>query len=263
MLPPLQSKKLSDIHYQHIAEIIDRIKTKPAANHLYTETRVFFNWAIKRRYLIVSPLAGSVQPYPSVSRERVLSHDELRAVWNAAQDIGYRYGTIVQLLMLTGQRRGETSKLKWDYINGDQVTYPSDIVKNKRTHTIPLGPMGVEIVNSIPRLGPMLFPAVGHDDRPFAAWSTAFNRLEALSRCANFTLHDLRRTFATELASLGVAIHVIEKLLNHATGQISGVTAIYNRFSYAKEMREAIDLWEAHLAAILANEKRLLNVCAA
>jgi integrase len=113
LLPALQSKKLSDINYQHVAEIIDRIKTKPAANHLYTETRVFFNWTVKRRYLTTSPLAGSAQPYPSVTRDRVLSHAELRAIWFAAEEIGSPYGKIVQLLFW-GQRRGETSKLRWE-----------------------------------------------------------------------------------------------------------------------------------------------------
>jgi len=98
----------------------------------------------------------------------------------------------------------------------------------------------------------MLFPARGHQDRPFAGWSTGFLELERLSGVRKFVLHDIRRTFATELASLGVAIHVIEKLLNHSGGQLSGVAAIYNRFSYAKEMREAVLLWEKHLAGILA-----------
>ena len=98
----------------------------------------------------------------------------------------------------------------------------------------------------------MLFPAEGFDDRPCAGWSRGFARLEQLSGVRGFVLHDLRRTFATELASLGVAIHVIEKLLNHTSGQISGVAAIYNRFSYVKEMREAVALWEKHLATLLA-----------
>jgi integrase len=103
----------------------------------------------------------------------------------------------------------------------------------------------------------MLFPAEGYDDRPCAGWSRGFARLEQLSGVRGFVLHDLRRTFATELASLGVAIHVIEKLLNHTSGQISGVAAIYNRFSYAKEMREAIETWEAHLASLLPQETTL------
>lgn len=253
MLPALQSKKLSDIHYQHVAEIIDRIKTKPAANHLYTETRVFFNWCVKRRFLTLSPLAGSSLPHRHVSRDRVLTHDELRAIWQAAEKIGFPYGKIVQLLFW-GQRRGETSKLKWEYIAEDQISFPAAIVKNKKRHTIPLTPMATRLIESLPKSGPFLFPGNNNDELPFNRWSAGFLRLQELSGVQEFILHDLRRTFATELASLGVAIHIIEKLLNHTAGQISGVAAIYNRYSFAKEMREAVEKWETHLASLLAQK---------
>ena len=233
-LSPLQSKKLTNIHY-----------------HLYVEARTFFNWAVKRHYLTVSPLAGSTPPHPFVSRDRVLTHEELRVLWRAAEKIGYPYGTIVQLLFW-GQRRGETAAIRSDWITNDLISFPPEFVKNGRRHDFPIGPLASRIIASIPHVGPMLFPARGHQDRPFAGWSVGFLELERLSGVREFVLHDIRRTFATELASLGVAIHVIEKLLNHSGGQLSGVAAIYNRFSYAKEMREAVLLWEKHLTGILA-----------
>ena len=181
----------------------------------------------------------------------MLSHAELRAIWCAAEEIGYPYGKIVQLLFW-GQRRGETSKLMWEYISADQISFPAAIVKNKKRHTIPLTPMLANLIASLPKRSALLFPAAGYDDKPCAGWSRGFALLEQLSGVRGFVLHDLRRTFATELASFGVAIHVIEKLLNHSGGQISGVAAIYNRFSYIKEMREAYALWEKHLASLLA-----------
>lgn len=251
LLSPLQSKKLTNIHYQHVAVIVDRIKTNSAANHLYVEARTFFNWAVKRHYLTVSPLAGSTPPHPFVSRDRVLTHEELRVLWRAAENIGYPYGTIVQLLFW-GQRRGETAAIRSNWIANDLISFPPEFVKNGRRHDFPIGPLASRIIASIPHVGPMLFPARGHQDRPFAGWSVGFLELERLSGVREFVLHDIRRTFATELASLGVAIHVIEKLLNHSGGQLSGVAAIYNRFSYAKEMREAVLLWEKHLTGILA-----------
>lgn len=254
LLSPLQSKKLTQIHYQHVAVIVDRIKTNAAANHLYVEARTFFNWAVKRRYLAVSPLAGSTPPHPFVSRDRVLTHEELRSLWYAAEKIGYPYGTIVQLLFW-GQRRGETAAIRRDWFANDLISFPPEVVKNGRRHDFPIGPFASRIVGSIPKRGPMLFPARGREDRPFAGWSAGFCELERLSGVKSFVLHDLRRTFATELASLGVAIHVIEKLLNHTGGQLSGVAAIYNRFSYAKEMREAVMLWEKHLTALLSDRQ--------
>jgi integrase len=77
------------------------------------------------------------------------------------------------------------------------------------------------------------------------------SRLDELSGITNWTLHDLRRTFATNLAQMAVAPHVIERLLNHVTGTISGVTAVYNRATYMSEMREAVALWEIHLKQLL------------
>ncbi len=250
LLPSLQSKKLTQIQYQQVAVVVDRIKTNVAANHLYVEARTFFNWAVKRRYLMVSPLAGSAPPHPFVSRDRVLTHEELRAIWRAAERIGYPYGTIV-LLLFWGQRRGETGAIRREWIANEVISFPPEFVKNGRRHNFPVGPFVSQIIASIPQRGSMLFPARGHTDRPFGGWSAGFRELERLSGVKDFVLHDLRRTFATELASLGVAIHIIEKLLNHTGGQLSGVAAIYNRFSYAKEMREVVLLWEKHLRAVL------------
>ena len=140
LLSPLQSKKLTNIHYQHVAVIVDRIKTNSAANHLYVEARTFFNWAVKRHYLTVSPLAGSTPPHPFVSRDRVLTHEELRVLWRAAENIGYPYGTIVQLLFW-GQRRGETAAIRSDWITNDLISFPPEFVKNGRRHDFPIGPL--------------------------------------------------------------------------------------------------------------------------
>ncbi len=252
LLPALQSKKLPHIRYHHVADIVDRIKTRPAANHLYFEARTFFNWAVRRHFLSTSPLAGSTQPHPTVSRDRVLTHSEMRSVWNAASAIGYPYGSIVQLLFW-GQRKSETAAIRREWISNDVISFPAAFVKNERRHDFPIGPFASSLIETIPNGGSMLFPARGFDDRPFGGWSAGFIRLQRESGVPGFVLHDLRRTFATELASLGVAIHVIEKLLNHTSGQLSGVAAIYNRYSFAKEMRGAVLLWERHLSSILAN----------
>ncbi len=253
-LPVLKSKKLTDIHFQHLSPIIDRIKTAPAANHVYFEARTFFNWAVKRHYISASPLAGSTQPHPTTTRDRVLTHEELKRVWQAASQIGYSYGSIVQLLILTGQRRGETSAIRRSYIQDGAISFPATIVKNRRRHVFPLGTVALQVLAGIPNTGDRLFPARATEDETYSGWSAGFVQLQSLSGVSDFTLHDLRRTFATNLASLRVPIHVIERLLNHTGGTISGVAAIYNRFSYAQEMREAIELWEQHLTAILTGE---------
>jgi integrase len=96
-----------------------------------------------------------------------------------------------------------------------------------------------------------LFPARGSaGTKSYCGWSKLKAGLDA--SVANWTFHDLRRTFATKLAELGVALHVIERLLNHMSGTVSGVAAIYNRHAYLSEMRDAVLKWERHLDSLLS-----------
>ena len=122
---------------------------------------------------------------------------------------------------------------------------------------MPYGEVVATTLDSIPRLGSCVFPARGNSDRAFSGWSkskVAFDNLikgkHEVSPVGHWTLHDLRRTFTTNLAALGTQIHVTEKLLNHVTGTVSGVAAIYNRHAYMDEMREALLTWEERLATI-------------
>ena len=102
---------------------------------------------------------------------------------------------------------------------------------------------------------PRLFPARGNAETPYNGWSKGKVALDKRANIAPWTLHDLRRTFATDLARMGVAPHIVERLINHITGTISGVAAIYNRHAYMDEMRAAIDAWEKRLSLILAQPK--------
>jgi integrase len=113
--------------------------------------------------------------------------------------------------------------------------------------------MAAHILGGLPAEG-YLFPARGNEANSYSGWSKSKAALDLASGVDDWTLHDLRRTFATNLAGLNVAPHVVEKLLNHASGTISGVAAIYNRFQYVAEMRAAVEGWEARLTSLL-NQK--------
>ncbi len=131
------------------------------------------------------------------------------------------------------------------------------VTKNKRTHTFPYGRMVEDLLERIPRQGDYLFPAArervkGKPATVFNGWAKPKETFDALCQVQNWQLHDLRRTFATNLAALGVAPHVTERLLNHVSGTISGVAAIHNRFRYADEMRDAIRRWETRLSHLLS-----------
>ena len=245
----LDRKKLSGITTGQITAILDALLPTPSeAQHAFKVARTFFRWAEARGYC-KNPCT---MPAPSrdVARDRVLTDDELKRIYREAKG---QFGQIVRLLILTGQRRGEIAALKWEYVDLDkgEISLPPEIVKNGRRHTFPIGPMAKEILQAMTPSDGYLFPA-RRRQTPFAGFSAAKVGLDKSSGVADWTLHDLRRTFATNLATLGVAPHVIERLLNHITGSLSPIALRYNKAKYDKEMQEALRIWETRLTAILA-----------
>ncbi len=141
------------------------------------------------------------------------------------------FSTIVKLAILTGQRRSEIASIFPDWIEKDILVFPSSITKNKRTHRIPITPRVFRLLERSP---------FGKGDA-FNGWSNGRRRVDKEVNIDHWTLHDLRRTFATIHAEIGTPIHITERLLNHVSGTISGVAAVYSRHSYIGEMREALE----------------------
>lgn len=240
--PFIWTRPLAKITFEDVAQAIEAIEKPSARAHALKDLRTFFNWCIPR-YISSSPCIGlKMEPQPS--RSRVLSDDELKAVWMAAEQIGYPYGDIVRMLILSLQRRGEIGALQPSWLTDDTLTIPADVAKNGRQHTIPLSPLLKELATSF----------ASKRGSPFTAWSKSQAALLKLSGTSGWTPHDLRRSGATRLAALDVPIHVTERILNHTSGTISGVAAIYNRHSYFEEMKSALTLYEAHLQSLLKSE---------
>jgi len=247
------SKPITSVTRKEISEIITDLRGKPSsAHHAFIGIRTMMNWAVLHGYLTASP----VPPlrFKPMARSRTLTVEELLLVWKRAEAVGHPYGTIVKLLILTGQRRGEIAGLRRSWLTKDGITYPAGFCKNKREHMIPLGPMARNLIESIPIDGDLVFPARGRANTPYSGWSKSKAQFEAPLGIADFTLHDLRRTFSSQLAAMGTPIHVTEKLLNHVSGTLSGVAAIYNRYSYAAEMRSAVEAFEARLMILLSGQ---------
>lgn len=230
--------------------------TPSAANHALAAVRKLFNWAVSRSIIETSPCAGIARPAPFVSRDRVLTEAELTRIWNAAGRSDGAIGTIVQLLILTAQRRGEVAGMRWSELDIEQGlwTIPSARTKNKRVHVVPLTHRSKEVIAALPRdnstNSTFVFPARGNPEEPISGFSKLTPKFAAGIAVEGWTLHDLRRTAATGMARLGVAPHVVERVLNHASGTFAGVAGIYNRFSYLDEMRAALEAWERHVLAL-------------
>lgn len=259
---------LGKIQRQDIASVIGAVRSKGAAvtaNRVRATASSFFGWAISEGLIDNNPVTGTLRTEEK-SRERVLSFDELRLVWNALEED--HFGAIIKLLALTGQRAAEISGLKWSELIGDAFILPPERTKNGREHTVPLSEPAHAIITAQPRRqdvdGRLRDFVFGYADGPFSGWTGARKLLNARIKKAtgqalpHWTPHDLRRSFATHASKLGFQPHVIEAILNHVSGFRAGVAGIYNRNPYDAEKRTALATWADQLLAIV--EARESNV---
>lgn len=252
--------KKTDIH-EMLDSIIDRRKPI-AANRTLAAVRRMLNWSLERGILDASPAAGIKAPAPAKSRDRVLSDWELKLVWHAAEELGWPFGPIVHLLILTGQRRDEVGGMTWSEIdlNLSIWTLPEERTKNGLRHSVPLSDEAAKIIKGLPAIkNKHGFVFTTNRETAVSGFQNAKEKLDRLIAKAagetvvpGWTLHDLRRTMASGCASQGVAPHVVEAILNHKSGSISGVAAVYNRYDHAAEKRDALDTWAEHVKRITA-----------
>jgi integrase len=225
--------------------------TPSAANKLLKVVKTFFGWCIGRAILELSPAAQVRGPGKERPRDRVLDDAELCQILRAARQIGGPYGAIVELLALTGQRREEVAQLSWDEIDfaGRTWTLPGSRTKNGKPHIVHLSREAIAVLMRMPKLGKFVFSV--SSSKPFARFSAAKLELDRLSGVSNWRLHDLRRTCVSGMARLGIAPHVADKVLNHQSGTISGVAAVYQRHEFLAERKDALERWGAHVARLL------------
>lgn len=193
-------------------------------------------------------------------RDRVLDTDELTRMWLAAGREPYPFGPILQLCILTGQRRGEVGQFRWEFFDEREriCTLPAAICKNKVQHTFPYGQMVQDILNGLPRADGYLFPGrkyrqkkTDDPERSFGRWARGKENFDKRCPINAWTLHDLRRTFATIHAQIGTPIHVTERLLNHVSGTLGGIVGVYQKHTWMPEMRAAMAAYEAHIAKLM------------
>jgi integrase len=190
-------------------------------------------------------------PTKEVARDRVLDDQELTQVILAARKVGGPYGGIVELLALTGQRREEVAGLSWEELDLKQRvwTIPKSRTKNAKVQVVHLCEQSLDVLKRTRRQGPLVFSLLG--TKPFQEFSKAKSVLDQLSGVSGWRLHDLRRTCVSGMARLGVAPHVADKILNHQSGTISGVAAVYQRHEFLAERQAALDIWGAHIGQLL------------
>lgn len=248
VVPEWKSKPIDALDRATAHELLDEIAMEHgtgAAREVRKHITKFFNWAVDRGLLAASPVAGMRRPELGyVPRERVLSMDELKAIWAAADKMGYPFGPMVKLLILTAQRRAEIANLERGWLLADQQAFevPASHYKTDRPQVVPLSPPALAIVEALPKWTGTFLLSTTAGKRPISGFSKAKARIDKLSKVEGWTLHDLRRSAATHMARLGIPQEHIERVLGHA---IEGVAGTYNRYSYLTEKRAALDLWGA------------------
>ena len=263
-----QAMRLRSLTTERFMEIVDALGNTPSEQlHFFLVSKAFFRFCVMRKLLMRSPIESIPAPAKRAIRERILSHEELQAVWLVADSDTATLSRIIQICILTGQRRGEMSKLRWEYIDQDKrlINLPSFITKNGRPHTFPYGPMLEAVLKKIPNSGSKLFPGRTEKNEFFEGWSRGKENFDLLCPLKEqWQLHDLRRVFYSNMAALAVAPHVCAKLVNHVTGiaAISGISAVYNKHLYVSEMRAAIELWEARLQMVVGGNIEINRLAA-
>ena len=256
-----RGRTVDEITRRDVLDVLDRVVdggAPIAANRTLAAVRKFFNWCVARDILSASPCAGVKPPTAERSRDRVLSDDELRNVWQAADEVGWPFGPLVKLLALTGQRRDEVGRMQWSELDLDKQlwTLPAERVKNNQPHHVPLSDAALAVLKGAPQIVGSPFVFTTNGIAPSSAYSKNKRRLDALlpADISAWRLHDLRRTAASGMARLGINLPVIEKILNHASGSFAGIVGVYQRHSFADEKRAALQSWGNFIAALIESE---------
>ncbi|PYC47266.1 integrase [Litorivita pollutaquae] len=249
----LYGKRIDEITRADVVKACDVIhKSAPvSANRALAHLKHLMGWCVERGMIDASPIAGMKPLSKERSRERVLTDVELGVLWAACDAEGYPFGDCMKLLILSGQRRAEVAEMRWSELDLEKRlwTLPSSRAKNGKQHTVPITEAMLEVLGKTARFfnSDYVFTTTGKT--PVSGFGRLKGRLDkALPEGTEaWIIHDLRRTMSTNMAMLGVPQPVTEALLNHKTGVVSGVAAIYNVYSYADEKREALGAWSQHV----------------
>jgi integrase len=252
---PIHGESAETIGREQLAPELRRIaaeRGEVAANRAKSAMSTLFVWAITHGELRRENNPTMFLPkWDEASRERVLSLDELGAVWRAAPGVNPTYGAVLRLLMLTGCRRSEISGLTWGEVDLDKaaINLPGSRTKNKRPHVVPLAPAAADLLREVPRVNDVVaFPN-------FGGWTHSKRALDKRLELAQpWVVHDIRRSVATGLREhVDADTHLVELVINHVSGSRGGVAGVYDRSERLADRRRVLERW-AELVLSAAGE---------
>ena len=260
-----EERPIASITREDVASLVDAVARRPApylAHIVLGHARLLFNWAINRTtYGLETSPCDRIKPKALIGtkepRQRVLSDAEIAALWGGSERLGYPFGPLYQLLLLTGARKSEVAGARWSEfdLKNKIWTVPPERFKSNASHLVPLSDAAVAIVESLPHFtkGDHLFSTT-YGEKPVAGFSKGKARIDKPmveqlgSPPPAWVIHDIRRTVRTRLASLRIPDLVAEMVIGHGR---KGIQRVYDQHTYEDEMREALDLWAVRLRAIV------------
>lgn len=254
LLTSWSSRKITDISRADILELIERIGIKNQspvmANHVRSTLTSIFNFAIQRELIETSPCVGLPKKYKERLRTHVLNDQDILDLWRATEDEDPVIRDLFRVLLLLGQRSGETKKMRWSQIKGNIWTIPASETKNKQDHHIPLPSIVLEILNQHKTDSDFIFSSYTGENIKWLQKANyrILDKIQSYysdtdQKPQRWRIHDLRRTFATGLEKLGIGDSTISALLNHNKISRLGVTGRYARHTYIKEKEIALAKW--------------------
>lgn len=260
ILPHWGRRKAHDITRRDVIALLDSIVERGApiqANRVLALVRKLFNWAISRDLLEYNPCTQVKAPGKEQQRDRVLTDEEIRLVWNTWKQLKLIPSAQFKIRLLTAQRGGEVLTMRWEDIDLESGwwTIPAHVAKNALSHRVPLSAPAKDILQTLRVTtgnGHWVFPSSKRSDKHITQpgihiYVQAVRQQSGVS----FVPHDLRRTAASYMTSMGISRLVVSKVLNHVE---SGVTRVYDRHSYDAEKRQALDTWGRKVMALVSGE---------
>lgn len=271
ILPTISGLSVKCVTRRHALAVIDALVDRDKrrmADKVRQEGAAFFQWLLEREHVDRNVFAGVRKACTTKSiRTRVLSDDELKAIWIACEPEG-RWACWVRLLILTGCRNMEVRGARWSEFDFRSRTWviPAERSKNGRPHTIFLTSTMVAVIKKVPRFKGVdfVFPAVGNACQPMSGDQKVKDRIakrvnlarfqEGLAEFENWCVHDFRRTIATGLQRLGYRPDIADQVIGHVGSTRMGAAAHYLHHRYEAERKDALRTWTKHIAKVLCNE---------
>jgi integrase len=252
VLPVLADRAANEVRRADIVELLDDLQLKKGfqqqVNRVRSALSSMFRYAVEREYVTENPAIGTRPRKVEVERQRILSDQEIRAIWLALDELPDPGRSFVKALFLTAARREEVRGMGWAEIapTGDLWLLPKARNKANRDFEIPLSRQMVALLANTPRLSAHVFTLSGA--KPWGAVQLFKQALDAKSGVTGWVLHDIRRTVRSKLAELSVSYEIAERVLNHAMTKIERT---YNRHGYRQEKAQALQRWADHLMGLV------------